>query len=346
MGYGFGLVFAMVALGYWVIPIFVQISRARRQGTTRKSGLQWLRFACVCAILTTAIAGTGRVVLLPRTITAHGVVEAKDAQVVRVDSPGFVKRVLVRRDQFVSEGTPLIELANPELTDELAKLVLDEQKLLVELEKYRADGETSSVIAESERLRQVRSKIKHCQKQVDALKVTAGIEGRVMAGNLELLIGTYLEEGDEILTIGNAGQKEITAAISQFQLDGMGSSNDIDWTEEGSFFLPETGSTRTQLVQVNPKATLVPVSALLCANVGGPLPVRSVSDEKKDKKELLEPHVTATFSLTAQQSKALSIGRRVQVTLQAQSTSLGYQLYKSSKRWLSQKIQAAVQQSK
>lgn len=347
LGNGIGLVFALIALGFWFAPVLNRLNKANWKTFFWRPARQWVHFTFASLLLVAVLAGSGKVFLLPRQVSAFGVVNAKDPQVVRASSNGFVEQVFVEPNQFVTSGTPLIELRNQQLRDDLAKFQLDEKKLQLEIEQFRADGKTSLVAAESERLRQVKSKIDFFQHRVEDLTIRAKIDGKVIASDLAILIGTYLKEGDEILTIAVDGQKEILAAVPQFQLDGMGTTNRNELLDTGTFYLPETGAAKVTLAQVAPKATLVPVSKLLCANVGGPLPIRqqSLSGQNEKSAELLEPHVSFQFDLATELANKVAIGRRVRVILTTESTSFGYQLFKNSKRWLAKKIDLATRQA-
>ena len=345
-GEGIGTVFAMAALFIWLMPIVRKISAFLKSYRQTEARPEWKRVALVSLTLLALIAGIGRFFFLPQQIVAHGIVESKDSQIVRAKTDGFVHQIFVKHGQRVEQGTPLVRLKNEVLENELSKLVLDQKRLQLEIEQFRAEGKTSRVISESEMLLKIMHEIEHKQNQVESLLVRAKMDGIACIYAPETLQGTFVEQGDELLTVMDPEQKKISACIPQHQLEGLGANPADHVADTGRFYCPETGASFVQLSSLSPQATLTPINALLCANVGGPLPVTPVaaeSPESGDKDfELLEPHVAVSFALDGNQSRNLECGRLVSIRINGTSTSTGYQFYKSARRWLAQKMATAL----
>lgn len=353
MGEGFGIIFAALALVFWIAPAVVKFAKfVQRHQVDR--GLNWLRFSTLSLAVLLAFSGVTKALLLPQQIVATGIVEFRDHQIVRPKSSGFVHEIFVQPNQQVTSGMALIKLANPELMNQLRQLELEEQRLNLEIEKFRADGQTSQVIAENQMLKKTRAELKYKRDLVDSLMIRATVDGKVQIRELQTLRGRYVQPGDELMVIANQNQKQILASISQHQFDGIQQTSTAreitnQVADSGRFYVPETGLNFAPLTTFSPKATLTPVSPLLCANVGGPLAVKAKESHpdqpSTEKYELLEPHFVVKFALNERQSRELECGRRVRLTLTGSSTSLGYQIYKSTRRWLNAKYQAALMAS-
>ena len=155
----------------------------------------------------------------PTSITAPAIVEYTDLSIVRSRVDGFVEKIHVRDGQHVEAGELLLELNNDQLQMELRQLESSvsqaaslHRSALNEHDAAQAQVALSNQQALLERLAEIR-------QQCDHLRVLAPVDGRVVARNLRNLIGTYVNEGDELMAVGDERRKELLISVAQEQAD-------------------------------------------------------------------------------------------------------------------------------
>jgi len=291
--------------------------------------------------------------LAPHRIIAPGVVCFSESQIVRPSVSGFVKELHVIDGQKVSMGDKLVSLRNKAIRNQLAQAKLSYQQAANRIENYRSNQAHRDVASETKMLRKLNADITHYEKQVECLEIYAEIDGYIQMRDSTTLLDSYVKSENEIMLIAQPDQKEIVAAFPQDQFDGL---PDVHGKGErratklwGNLFLNEVGQLRCQLKRFEPRATLPPPDILLCANVGGSIPVKNVAaqtniatDPDSNDIQFLSPHVIAKFEIDDWASEQLHAGQRVNVILQAKATSIGYQFYKSALGWLKHKYDSAI----
>ncbi|MDH3718305.1 MAG: HlyD family secretion protein, partial [Planctomycetota bacterium] len=146
------------------------------------------------------------------------------------------------------------------------------------------------------------------QGQVDQLTVRAPASGKIVTRNPETLLGTYLAEGTEIVSIGSERQKELRVAIAQEDVDVF--SQQVG--KPVRIRMPGGTVLTCPLSKVTPRASMKASHPSLYAPFGGRLEARKMeSGERSDEAyELLKPRFTGVISLTAQQSDQYRAGQR------------------------------------
>ncbi len=350
MGEGIGLVLAIMASAFWIYPMLSKGIRAARKST---EPTQWKRLCVSGAIAASSIACACVFLLAPHRIIAPGVVCFSESQIVRPSVSGFVKELHVIDGQKVSMGDKLVSLRNKAIRNQLAQAKLSYQQAANRIENHRSNQAHRDVASETKMLRKLNADITHYEKQVECLEIYAEIDGYIQMRDSTTLLDSYVKSENEIMLIAQPDQKEIVAAFPQDQFDGL---PDVHGKGErratklwGNLFLNEVGQLRCQLKRFEPRATLTPPDILLCANVGGSIPVKNVAaqtniatDPDSNDIQFLSPHVIAKFEIDDWASEQLHAGQRVNVILQAKATSIGYQFYKSALGWLKHKYDSAI----
>lgn len=350
LGEGIGLVLAIMAAAFWIYPM---LSKGIRAVSNSTEPTPWKRICISGAIVTGSMACVCVFLLAPQRIIAPGVICFSESQIVRPTVSGFVKELHVTDGQKVRRGDKLISLRNKAVRNQLAQAKLSYQQAVNRIENHRSNESHRDVASETKMLRKLRADIAHYEKQVNGLEIYAEIDGYIQMQESTTLLNSYVKSENEIMMIARPDQKEIVAAFPQDQFDGLpdGHSKDVLCATElwGKLYLSEIGQLSCRLKRFEPRATLNSPDILLCANVGGSIPVKNVAD-RPDKAtdsdlndiQFLSPHVIAKFEIDDWASEQLHAGQRVNVILQAKATSIGYQFYKSARRWLKHKYESAI----
>ena len=291
--HGAGLILSAILVLLWFGPAFQQGVRS----VTRWTSCERRQFAFRAGLLS-----VGAVLLLalapwPFGLTAPGVVEYSPLSVVRADGAGFVERVLVQEGDVVSEGQPLLELRNEVLERDLRDLefAIQQSQLRERLAVEQRDTSTSQI--EQQQRDALQRRLAERQRQVERLVIHAPSDGVIIGRELAALVGSFVSEGQELLSLGDPTRREFVAAIRQEDLPFAQAQLRLPV----SIRLRGRGDVVGELRRVRPRASTLAEHHCLCAPFGGPLSVQTRSDEQNGKQsggfELLEPHFWITASL-------------------------------------------------
>jgi len=333
--HGAGVVLAVFAGVLWMGAPAVKFCRQFISGET---GAQRPRALLIAGGAIAAAVIVFGVLPWPGSRAAPVVVEYSPHTVVRAASPGFISAIHITSGQRVEAGQLLIELNNPELVRELADLKLQIRQSELRARKHEQKGELAAKQAEGKQQEGLRTQLAEMQIQVDRLTVIAPEGGQIIARNIASQLGAYLEQGDEILSLGDETKKELRLSIDQNDLhaftERVGKPVRIDVAGRPLW--------SSALEKVIPRATIaLPHPALIAAN-GGPLPVKPVSAEhsenSEDSFELLSPRFTGVVPLSKSESRSLFAGQQGQVSCRPLSESIGQHLYYAATDWIRQRL--------
>ena len=210
--HGLGVSLAIVALLIWSGKTLLRWFRNGAMLLSR-SPARFARAALAIVVAVTAVGG-----LLsapwPATRTAPGFVEHRDLAVIRAGSPGFVIAVHVHDGQEVVAGDVLIELQNHELEAEVRDLLSAIHQSELKYHRLLKDQKTADAQVESGNKAALEKRLSEKQRQFDTLTVIAPQSGRVMSRSLPWMLGTFANEGDELLAIGDDTRKEFLASVA------------------------------------------------------------------------------------------------------------------------------------
>ena len=324
MFHGFGILLAVFALAMWLgFPMLDLWGYIRRDDGS--SGQRTRRFFLASTGCVAMTVGVLCLLPWPGAHRARAIVQYEPLAIARAESPGFVKEIFVTTGQQVKKGQPIAQLENRQLLSELDDLKLAIQISQLKARVFKQTDEIYSYQAEMEQLASLQSKWEEKQQQVDSLLIRAEADGRLIARNLELHLGTYLEVGDEIAAVGNESQKELRVAIPQqdFKYFQTQVGQPINARITGGVVLD------SKVDRVVPRANnYAPHESMYGAN-GGPLPSRANPDAETDaeKHVLLNPHFTGVVSLSTQQSRELFVGQQGVVWFGHGARSMGEALW-------------------
>ena len=253
-----GLVMGATAFGTFAIFPLVKAVKylATDPELHRKRGRAWAfsgTFAAACLV----VFG---VIRFPVTVRAEGVLEAAGRAPIRVETPGFVKQVLVDDGQYVEKGQLLLTLENQA---EATKLKQDQIELqIAELEMRSSQvTDASKFSVDKERRDRLMKMLDEQQKRVDKLEIRAPISGRVVAPMIKNTQGQYLPTASDIMTITEAKNLEAFVVITQADRDRLKS----------------IGSYTTEVRVAGDLHTTIPVNSEVRINPGASREVRAAA---------------------------------------------------------------------
>lgn len=306
MFHGAGLLIALAAIGLWVgVPAIRLIKHVCcRDGSQAHRKARLALFTAGSMLL--GIVACNHLPW-PGAQRAPAIVQYSPIAFVRAESPGFLREFYVPSDQDLIAGQPIARLENRQLVAELKDLELAIEQSLLRTRVYKQTDQIHSYQAELEQLRAHQEKRLEKQRQVDRLTVRAPADGQLLARNLNLRLGTYYHEGDEIAAIGDETKKELRIAIAQSAFDQFKAqmNKPVNVRISGGITLV------SELDRVVPRATLTAPHQSLYARHGGPLESRVEQDEDGEGDlQLLSPHFTGVILLNGQQSSRIRAGQR------------------------------------
>lgn len=312
--HGAGILVAMVGVFYFVLRPLIALAQhlwqLRRLGefSLVKSSL---RFTGVFLLM------VGPIWLIPASgsWTNPAIVEYSPPAVIRARTSGFVDQVHVVDGASVEEGDPIVTLSNDQLKLEYTEMRKELAQIEYEILAAQWSG-NSSELADAEQRKCAREKqLMELDTRVRSLVVRSTSNGRVLARDIELLLGSYVEVGDELATIGREDSKRLKISISHTEASTL-----PQWRDKPvRVIVPGLTYWHSKLSRVESRSNTVPADQSLLAVNGGSLASRM----EKDQLVLCEPRFNAYVELPAKQSRQLRCGQRAAVFLDSDQPSLG-----------------------
>lgn len=158
------------------------------------------------------------IVPLPDAEILPAVVESPAMEVARVDSPGYVAKVIAIPGQQVKAGDVLVEMENPSLLAEAEAARARKRYALATLDDAASQGAASMRIAQA-RLDRTQSDVEDHERQIEALTIRAHIDGTFAPGggtglDIENLIGRFLDRGMIVGVVIPDGSMVLRTAIT------------------------------------------------------------------------------------------------------------------------------------
>lgn len=333
---GLGVVLAMAGLIAWFGKPVWQTGRLLTE-LKQLNPRMFTRTLAAGGLMMAVVAGALLLTPWPGGRTAPGYVEFRDFTFVRAGSPGFVDHLHVVDGQQVRAGDPLVDLSNPELEAEVLDLELALAQSRLRQQQHIQKQDPVSAQVEAENRNAILKRLAAKQKQRDSLQIRAPQSGQVLARNLSSRHGTYLNEGDELLLIGDGTQKEFRASLSQEDVEALRAARSRAGLPVRIHAQDAVAGT---LKRITPRASIEPLHASLTAAGGGRLAVRQ-RDSSGDL-ELVEARFTAEFTLPPDSVERFRTGTVGEVRLRPHRyRSLGEGLYRSMAVWIDARIREA-----
>jgi len=341
---GFGLLIALVGLLLWFgVPTVKFIKYVITGSKLESPDRKW--FAIAASLTCVLLAGLLFLCPSPSVVTAPVVIDYEPLSIVRASAPGFANQIHVTNGQTVHQGELLVTLENPDLKAELRSVDVDICISKLRIDAYLESEDISALQLERELLASNVKRSSELRALVNTLEVRAPQDGNVLGLDLAIKKETYLQPGDEILSIGKQGEVQGIALARQ---------QDVQWLREhkdGHVYLKIWGRSESQFVDgeidhINPRARDdVPHDAFAASN-GGPLAVvpreqvESVSHQSKgegdqdDDLMLTQPRVPVEIKLSASEAQTLWAGQTGLMYLRGREESLGGYLASNFMRFI------------
>jgi len=295
-----------------------------------------------CATMFLFLGALFWVLKAPPTKSAPAVVQFADETILRSTADGFVEELLIKSGDTVVQGQPLLRLRNEDLALEVDALVDQIKAKTIQQRIYRQQNELGLASVEAESLTGLKKQLAEKREQAAGLVVRSPLSGFVFARNMQHLTGSFVSRGDELMTVAQKKTKEIVVSVDQLDLESIQLSQD----KPLRIVLPGIGLFESEIARIDPRASDHVMHPSLCANAGGPLPLKPASRAGDDGSEpsmlLLSPRFDVLVSLDSATSSALHSGQRGRAFFTARSQSLGSYLYLAASDWLKTKIDQAT----
>jgi putative peptide zinc metalloprotease protein len=339
---GAGVLLAMIAGIFWFgIPTFQFFRNLHKQYNTQPINTRRLLIS---------LGSVASVVLLffggvpgPSTESAPAIVRYSLEQPLRATADAFIREIHVNDGDQVLSGDLLVTLKNDELRQTILALREQAFQANVKSKMLLQKGELALYQAEVEKESKLREQLDEKLRQQANLEIRAPFDGVVFARDLAARLGDFAKNGETILTLASPGSSEVVVTVDQADVAGLQSGSP-------KFIAVFAGQPllKCSLKTIVPRASREPVHRALCADLGGPLPVRprADKDEKESKHEktmeLVTPRVNVELEVPAEYSNALYAGQTGRVIFPSQRHSLGVYLFLAARDWVNEKIELSL----
>ena len=335
---GAGLVLSGIGVVTWFgLPILRQVVLLTDENA--KSKVSNTRTAISVACLVSFVIAGVYVFRAPATKSAPAIVQLHNESIIRSDANGFVTAIHVVEGQTVAKGDLLIELKNPELANELAELTRLRDEAKIQSRIHQQQGNRAMMQAETLRVYSLTDQIAEKQSAAKGLQVVATGDGVIVQRQLANRLGSFVERGDELLTVAILDNKEVVVSVDQSEYDATVWSTG----KQLRLMFPGKAVVNATLVSINPRASQESTFPSLTATQGGSLPVRPLaknpSSENEFSFELLSPRFDVTVSLPEDFGHQVSAGQRGYAYFESTEQSLASYVYLAACHWLKSQIE-------
>jgi len=214
--FGLGVILAIVAACLWLVwPALKSLSYLL--WSSRLMGRR-TRALLVVGVTLVAVATLIGLVPFPAPAYATAVVYPRAYQTVRPNEDGFIDRVLVRVGDRVEVGQPLLQMSNPDLQSELARMQAAYDRAIATADSAPS-GPTGDLYIADLIVAQARRDVERSQARIDSLTVRAGVAGKVTAlpgesADLEALTGRFVTKGGAAFAIADTDAPRFRALVA------------------------------------------------------------------------------------------------------------------------------------
>lgn len=208
-------IMASLVLGTAIVLPVVKLSKGlreflRERPETEAKKKVAIRVGLVLALLT-------GLWFFPVNLKVSGSCVLEDSETYRVKSQasGFIREVRVREGMTVHAGDTLLQLENEELKWQRDDLAAQLDIARINLRLAVMDGHAHDYAALRNEVRKLEEKIAENSRKIDALTLVAPADGYVATPDLQNLLGLYLEEGIEVMSILPLGEREVILGLQE-----------------------------------------------------------------------------------------------------------------------------------
>lgn len=337
---GAGLILGAIGVVLWFgLPLMKQYRM--HFGGEAKKPINRSRAIISCAFAALLVGVLFWVLKAPPTKSAPAVVQFADETILRCAADGFVDQLLIRSGDAVVQGQPLLRLRNEDLVMEVDALLDEIKATTIQQRIYRQQNELGLAKVEEESLTGLKKQLAEKREQAEGLVVRSPFDGFVFARNMQHMLGSFVNQGDELMTVAQQKTKEIVVSVDQSDLESIQLAQDRPLR----IALPGMGLFESMISRIDPRASNHPTHPSLCADAGGPLPLKPGGKGDNDAQPdmlLLSPRFDVLVSLDHEISQSLHSGQRGRAFFKARTQSLGSYLFLAASDWLKTQIDQAI----
>lgn len=317
-----GVIFAVMTATVWfVVPGFRILDYLANSPRIRRVRS---RAILATALVVAGTAGLFFAVPMPQRTMTEGVVWVPEEGLVRAGADGFIHTVVARPGDWVTRGTPLLEIYDRDLATEVRVL----ESRVRELEaRHREQAVLDRVRAQilEEEMGYTRSQLARARERTGELTVAAGADGRFVLPRAVDLDGRYVRKGELVAHVVNIETVTVRAVVPQEDIDLVRNATrrvDVRLAER----LGE--SIRAELARLVPGASERLPNAALGTGGGGPLAIDPAdSSGQKTVQKFFEVDLKLP-----QESRTLNVGGRAYVRFHHGWEPIALQWYRQARQ--------------
>ena len=279
------------------------------------------RALAVTALVLGVVGGAFFFAPTPHGTVAEGVVWVPDKAKVFAGTNGFVAHVLVAPNEWVSEGTPLIEMEDP---IHLARVRVLEAQLKEFEVRYAAENVRNRVEAAitGERIKQTKERLSNAREHVSNLVIRSSTTGVFLLPKPDDLIGRFVGKGELLGYVANFERPTVRVVVTQSDIDLVRRRTqrvDVRLAERFAEVIPAT------VTREVPAALDRLPSVALGTFGGGVIPI----DPSEEGYDIALQKVFQFELALPSTARVTQVGGRVFVRFDHGSETLAWQVYRS-----------------
>ena len=342
---GVGVLLAVIAIALWIgMPIYKLAKDVFDPSSFAAPNMARFSLASAAAV---AVAAVFFFLPEPGGVRAPAVVKFSPLHVIRAPHDGFVRNVLLDGGNEALAGQRIARIENVELESEVKSLESSIRRSQLKARYYHERSEIAAVQAEQETLEALTTEYNERRRQLAGSSLVAPSQGKILTPDLQRLPGSFVKEGDELLSIGEETNKKIELSIAQEDVDFF--REHVGTTVKAVLRSPGHEPIECKLVRVEPRGSQTLSHPALAASADGPVAVqRTQIDSSKSANrnpqdwEFVEPRFIGIAELTAEQSVKLRAGQTATVRLDSTRGTMGQFLYRTISRWVRTRLDQTV----
>jgi putative peptide zinc metalloprotease protein len=257
---------------------------------------------------------------LPSYTMSQGVVWQPDEVRLRAQHDGFVQALMVKSNQAVTSGMPLLSLHDPFLQSEVRIAEARVQEIQARYRASRADNNVQAGVVQEE-LRIAESELEFIREKSSAMSIDAFKNGELVLLDADDLPGRFLRKGDLLGYIIDDEQPTVRMAVSQDHIGQLRQSvTDITIR----FASDPNRDFNARILRQAPEATNRLPSAALATTGGGPyIATMNAENELETQEKVFLVDLEPEF-----QGHEIPLGTRAYVRINHGSEALVSQWYR------------------
>ncbi|MCC9603143.1 efflux RND transporter periplasmic adaptor subunit [Stieleria sp. JC731] len=300
-----GLLWAAIPLIRWMCKIWT---------TEKRSG--WFltfyqrRLLTLCS-LACVLVHTLMVNASPFSRRVPVVVRYHNEQIERAPVGAFVTGVYVRCGQRVERGKLLVELEQPELIVKRNQLSDQYDVTSRKVIQHRRRGDVALMDAAIEKSESLLRQIEELDDQIASLRIVADRSGQVTSSAVDKLLGSFVQQGDEIVRVSDPQEKEILAVVAEDNMQAYRKA--VESSDVATIRLRGGVRFEAPLASLQPAASRSLPHRALAASNGGPLAIQPASNSEQVL--LVQPQLQAVIPLDVMTSMSIQSGQVGRLTI-------------------------------